>query len=124
MITSHVSVETLKYTISVKQYTKSEMNPPAYCTCAVRGRRCVCASAEVPSCEWGNQICEALEWGPPRKEGEEGEEGGRDGCDGCEGAVPKLLARKVPMKEAEELPISPLPAFPHGQREAEETWLA
>lgn len=76
----------------------------------------MCARAEVPSCEWGNQICEALEWGPPRKEGEEGEEGGRDGCDGWEGAVPRLLARKVPMKEAEELPISPLPAFPHGQK--------
>lgn len=97
------------------------MNLPS---CTVRGRSCVCARAEVPSCEWGNQICEALEWGPPRKEGEEGEEGGRDGCDGWEGAVPRLLARKVPMKEAEELPISPLPAFPHGQREAEETWLA
>lgn len=85
---------------------------------------CVCARVEIPSCEWGNQICEALEWGPPRKEGEEGEEGGREGCDGWEGAVPRLLARKVPMKEAEELPISPLPALPHEQREAEETGLA
>lgn len=43
---------------------------------------CVHVKSEVPSCEWGNQICEALEWGPPRKEGEEGEEGGREGCDG------------------------------------------
>lgn len=42
---------------------------------------CVCVHVrfEVPSCEWGNQICEALEWGPPRNEGEEGEEGGREG---------------------------------------------
>lgn len=36
-------------------------------------------SSEVPSCEWGNQICEALEWGPLRKEGDEGEDGGREG---------------------------------------------
>lgn len=86
------------------------MDFPSYCSVCV----CVCGpELKVPSCEWGNQICEALEWGPPRKEGEEGEEGGRDGC---EGAVPRLLARKVPMKEAEELPISPLPAFPHGQK--------
>lgn len=81
-------------------------------------RPCVCVRVwfEVPSCEWGNQICEAPEWGPPRKEGEEGEEGGREGWDGWEGGVPRLLARKVPMKEAEELPINPLPAFPQGQR--------
>lgn len=79
---------------------------------------CVCVHVwfEVPSCEWGNQICEALEWGPPRKEGEEGEEGGREGWDGWEGGEPRLLARKVPMKEAEELPINPLPAFPQEQK--------
>lgn len=79
---------------------------------------CVCVHVwfEVPSCEWGNQICEALEWGPPRKEGEEGEEGGREGWDGWEGGEPRLLAKKVPMKEAEELPINPLPAFPQEQK--------
>lgn len=34
---------------------------------------------KVPSWEWGNQICEVLEWGPPRKDGEEGEEGALEG---------------------------------------------
>lgn len=68
-----------------------------------------CGVSLLPSCEWGNQIWEALEWGPPRKDpGEEGEEGGREGWEGWEDE-PRLLARNVPMKEAEEFPIRPLP---------------
>lgn len=68
----------------------------------------------LPSCGCGNQIWEwPLEWGPLRKGGEDGEEGGPEWWDGGE---PRLLARKVPMNEAEEFAISPVPA---GQRQAE-----
>lgn len=76
---------------------------------------------KVPSWEWGNQICEVLEWGPPRKDGEEGEEGALEGWGGWEGGEPKLLARKVPMKEADELPINPLPASWMGQKGKKES---
>lgn len=94
MITSHALVET-EHDLKIDNISVTIHPVPKYCqdmnisldnVVSREGElcsQCVCVYVKsVPSCEWGNQICEALEWGPPRKEGEEGEDGGREGCDG------------------------------------------